>query len=452
MFRHHFHESLSRDIARLFAKRDVGDLKIDLWNSFVDSGLLEINEHDCSAIPRILPLSYLPTIRRTCFHITEFLMKLLSLDAAAVKSIVPKTPINEYLINELGVLKYKQKRITGTLRYDMAIEGPVDPSNPPKLLEINEIGFDGVGRSSYIQETILRLFPELKKRVVCLDTALSEVKNMRRLGKRFVRFQYDSYTWEEEVIRMKAAGIGLDMRFVSPRVMRTTVDEDCTLLKRADVRLKGKRIYIGDDRVAPDAFQVAYSFELNDYKEAPDLFRMLIRSDTFQYSPFLTGIVAPKTILVVLSNKGLRREILGRKGAAALGDAILPARLLGDEPESVKRESSRCVLKRGDGMGGEHVFIGRRMLPRIRRIPARERNEWVVQKRVDLNTIDADGFLSRRRRVVADLSAYIQYDWNGSRFTNFSVGGFITRATNRGLKVNVSGGGIQVPVMFDRSR
>ena len=452
MFRRHYHESLTSGLARLFARRDVKDLKIDLWNSFVDSGLLEINEHDCSAIPRILPLSYLPTIRRTCFHITEFLMKLLSLDAAAIKSIIPRTPINEYLINELGVLKYKRKRITGTLRYDMAIEGPVKPSNPPKLLEVNEIGFDGVGRSSYIQETILKLFPELKKKVLCMDTALSEVSNMRRLGKRFVRFHYDSYTWEEEVIRMKAARVGLDMKFVSPRVMRTTVDEDCTLLKRADVRLKGNRIYIGDDRVAPDAFQVAYSFELGDYKEAPDFFRMLIRSDTFQYSPFLTGIVAPKTILVVLSDKGFRKELLGKGGARALEDAILSAKLLGDDIENVKRDSGKFVLKRGDGMGGEHVFIGRRMLPRIRRIPKCERNEWVLQKRLDLNTIDADGFLSKRRRVVADLSAYVQYDWNGSRFTNFNVGGFITRATNRGLKVNVSGGGIQVPVMFDRSR
>lgn len=452
MFRHHYHESLPPDLARLFAKRDVRDLKIDLWNSFVDSGLLEINEHDCSAIPRVLPLSYLSTIRHTCFHITEFLMKLLSLDPAAVKSIVPRTPINEYLINELGVLKNKRKRITGTLRYDMAIEGPVGPSNPPKLLEINEIGFDGVGRSSYIQETLLRLFPELKKRVVCLDTALSEVSNMRRLGKRFVRFQYDSYTWEEEVIRMKAARVGLDMRFVSPRVMRTAVDPDCTLLKRAGVKLKGNKVYIDGDRIAPDAFQVAYSFELNDYKEAPGFFRMLIRSATHQYSPFLTGIVAPKTILVVLADDDFRKGILGRKGADAIRDAVLPAKLLDGDIEDVKRKSGRLVLKRGDGMGGEHVFIGRRMISRIRRIPARERSEWVVQERVDLNTIDANGFLSRKRRVVADLSAYVQYDWNGNSFTNFNVGGFITRATNRGLKVNVSGGGIQVPVMFDRSR
>jgi len=379
-------------------------------------------------------------------------MKILSMPNAEIRRLLPATPINEYLIEELGVLRHKPKRIAGTVRYDMAIVGPPRPGNPPKLFEVNEIGFDGVGRSSYIQETILRLFPDLTKRVYCLDTALSEVSNMRRLGKRLVRFQHDSYNWEEEVLMMKAKRIGLDMKLIAPAAFRTTVEKDCPLLKKTAVKLKKGKIYIGDDPVPPDAFQMSYSFELSDYKEAPDLFRLLIRSETPQYSPFLTGLVAPKTILAVLADEGLRREFIGRKNKDVLKNAILPAGLLRDQIKRAKNESSGQVLKRGDGMGGEHVYIGRRMKPKLRSIPAERRGEWVVQKRVDLNTIDADGFLSRRRRVVADLGAYVQYDWNGSRFTNFTVGGFITRATNRGLKVNVSGGGIQVPVMFDRSR
>ena len=67
-----------------------------------------------------------------------------------------------------------------------------------------------------------------------------------------------------------------------------------------------------------------------------------------------------------------------------------------------------------------------------------------------MNTIDVNGILSRPRRVIADLGVFVQYDWTHNRFLNFEVGGFITRATNRSYKVNVSGGGIQVPVMFSR--
>lgn len=452
MFRHHHHESLPGTLARLFARRDVRDLKVDLWNAFVDSGLIEITEHDCSAIPRILPLSYLKTIRRTCFDLTTILMKILSLPSREIKNILPATPINDYLMDELGVLKNKPKRLTGTLRYDMAIEGPPNPNNPPKLLEINEIGFDGVGRSSFIQETILKLFPQLKNKVYCLDTALNEVRNMRRLGRHFIRFQDEHYNWEEEVILMKAQRIGLDMKLISPAVLHAKIDPECTLLKKAKVRLKNKKIFIGNNPIPPNAFQVSYSFELKDYMDAPDLFRMVIRSETPQYSPFITGLIAPKTILVVLSDENLMRKLIGQKRSISLKAAIAPAKLLSDDVGMVKKQSHQLVMKRGDGMGGEHVYIGRKMLPRLNRIPARNRNRWVIQKRLDLNTMDADGFLSRKRRVIADLGAYVQYDWNGKRFTNFTVGGFITRATNKGLKVNVSGGGIQVPVMFDRAR
>ena len=102
--------------------------------------------------------------------------------------------------------------------------------------------------------------------------------------------------------------------------------------------------------------------------------------------------------------------------------------------------------------GGEMVHVGKEILPQLGRIPARQRRDWIVQRRVRPNVIEVDGILSRRRRVMADLGVFVHYDWDGERFLNFRVGGMITRATNRSRKVNVSGGGIQVPVMFDRAK
>ncbi len=450
--RRHHHEKLPPDLARLFKWRDVRDLKVELWNSFVDSGLMGITDHDCSAIPRFLPASYIRTIRTTCRDLTEVLMKLLSLSAGELREILPRTPITDYLIDELGVLRHRPRRITGSLRFDMAVVGPPSPDNPPRLMEVNDIGFDGTGRSSYIQETILRLFPKLRERVVCFDTAASEVRNILRLGRRFVRFQYETYNWEEEVILMKAKRAGLEMNLASPDAFKVKLDPDCPLLARERVRLRDGRIYVGDDPRPPDAFQLAYSFELADYEEAPGLFRDLIRSRTHHYSPFITGLIAPKTILTVLSDERLVRRFIGARRAERLAPTIVPASPIAGREAEVRRRSSRLVMKYADGMGGEHVFVGRKIPARLRRIPVSEREYWVVQDRIDLNTIDVDGFLSRPRRVVADLGAYIHYDWSGSRFLHFNVGGFITRATNRGFKVNVSGGGIQVPVMFDRAR
>jgi hypothetical protein len=449
--RHH-HEKLTPALARLFNKRDVAELKIDLWNAFVDSGLIGINDHDCSVIPRFLPASYLPTIRRTCRNITEALMKILSLPSAEIMGMMPPTPISDYLIDELGVLKHRPRRLTGSLRFDMAIVGKPSASNPPKLMEVNDIGFDGTGRSSYIQETILRLFPELKPKVICFDTALAEVRNMRRLGKRFARFQYEMYNWEEEVILMKAKKIGLDMILASPDEFKVRLDKDCSLLKKERVRLKDGYLRVGSDSRLPDAFQLAYSFELKDFKEAPKLFRTLIKSKTHHYSPFITGLIAPKTILTVLGDEQLRRRLIGKRRSDELAEAIIPAMTLEGNEEKVRRSCSRLVIKHADGMGGEHVYVGRKIPAKIRRIRKAEHKYWVAQDRIDLNTMDVDGFSSRRRRVVADLGVYIHYDWNGKRFTNYGISGFITRATNRSFKVNVSGGGIQVPVMFDRSR
>jgi hypothetical protein len=450
MFSHNFHEFLPSRFRRFF--QHASELKVDLWNAFVDSGLTGICDDDCSVIPRILPLSSLPAIKRTVRDLMLFLMRLLSLPPRELETILPPTPITDYLIRELSLLKHPPRRLTGSVRFDMAIVGKPSRSNPPKLFEVNEIGFDGTGRSSFIQETLLRLIPALREKVVCFDTAASEVRNMRRLGADLVRFQYADYNWEEEVILRKARENGLGMRLVSPTAFGVDTDDDCPLLTRERVALKDGRLRLGKDKRPPDAFQVSYSFELADFKEAPAFFADLIRSQTPHYSPFYTSLIAPKTILAVLSDRALVRRLVGAAAARRLAATILPAHLLDGRMREAKRQAPALVCKYADGMGGEKDFIGNEMRPMLRRIPRRERNHWVIQERVHMNTMRVDGILSRSRRVIADLGVYVHYDWNGRAFTNLAVGGFITRATNRSLKVNVSGGGIQVPVLFDRTR
>lgn len=449
MFSRHDHESPPAPIARLF--RRSRELKIDLWNAFVDSDLIGICDDDCSVIPRILPASYLPAIRGACRDLMLFLMRLLSLPSRELQAILPPTPVTDYLIRELGLLKHRPRRLTGSLRFDMAIVGRPCAENPPKLLEVNEIGFDGTGRSSFIQETLLRLVPGLRERVFCLDTAASEAKTMRRLGTRLVRFQYDSYTWEDEVILRKAKEQGVGVYLVSPAIFGAQIDEECTFLKRERIFFRGGRLFVGSDPRPPDACQFAYSFELKDYEEAPRFFRDLIRSRTPQFSPFVTSLIATKAILVELSDRELVPRLVGPAAAGRLARSILPAHLLAGHEEEVARGAERLVIKHADGMGGERDHIGGRMRRVLKRIPRRERGHWVVQERVPLNTILAHGILSRPRRVIADLGVFVHYDWDGSAFTRLAVGGSISRATNRSLKVNVSGGGIQVPVMFDRS-
>jgi hypothetical protein len=108
-------------------------------------------------------------------------------------------------------------------------------------------------------------------------------------------------------------------------------------------------------------------------------------------------------------------------------------------------------LKHVDGLGGEQVYMDQDLLKQLKSINHRERGHYVMQERTKLNILTVNGMLSRPRRVIADLGVFVQYDWANGKFQNFGVGGFITRATNRSFKVNVSGGGLQVPVMFTRT-
>lgn len=448
-FKEHFHETPLPALKKIENRYDSEAHETAVWNAFVDSDLTGINDDDCALFPRVLPASYLPSIRRTAHDITLFALRLLSLPQNEIKAIIPHGPIRDFLIEELEVLRFHPRRLTGSFRFDMAIVGEPERGNPPKLLEINEMGFDGLARSSFIQQTYFDLMPELKKHAFALDTAKAEIENMMRLGHTLARFQYDCYNWDEEVLLRRGTKLGADIKLVSPAQYGYKIDSDYPLLLQKPVSVKRGRIQIGDD-IKPDAVQMSIAFKLADYKKAPSLYRDLVRAKTPQYAPFITGLVASKMILVLLSDAHLRKKLLG--SAKKIELAILPATPLDGYVDEARANWNERVLKHVDGLGGEQVYMGDDLLKRLQRIRRHERAHYIVQERTRLNVLTVRGILSKPRQVISDLGVFVQYDWAKGEFKNFGVGGIITRATNRSFKVNVSGGGIQVPVMFARGK
>ena len=426
---------------------DTAEHKINVWNAFVDSELEGVNDDDFSVLPRILPASYLPVIKRTARDITTFVLRLISLPEAEIRAIVPHGPVRDFLIEELEVLRYRPRRLTGSFRFDMAVVGPPDANHPPQLLEINEIGFDGLARSSFFQKTLLNLMPDLKGRVIAMDTAAAEVRNMMRLGPTIARIQPDCYNWDEEVLCQTAERMGAKIHLVSPSQLGCRIDPEFARLKKLPFSFPQGRIKIGND-IRPDGVNLSFAFEIKDYKRGAGLYKQMVRSKTPQYGPFVSGLVASKTILALLADKTLQRKLLG--SAKKLDYAILPAFVLEGHKEKVKRESRDWVLKHTDGFGGEQVFFDDDLVRMLSKIPSRREHEWVVQKKTKLNLIDVNGLLSRRKRVIADLGVFVHYDWAGGQFRHFEVGGLMARATNKSYKVNVSGGGLQVAVMLER--
>jgi hypothetical protein len=445
------HEKPSRDIANKLSAYNNTDQKTKIWNAFIDSELSGVTDDDFSILPRILPESYWPTLKRSAYLVTKFALRLLSLPEKEIRAILPKGPICDHLLNELEVLRYRDGRITGSMRFDMALVGPLDPQHPPQLLEINELGFDGLARSSFFQKTMLQQMPNLKGRLRMLDAAAAEVRNMQRLGNKIARIQYDSYNWDEEYLLRTAQQLGAEIRLICPAQFGLEVDkQDFPQLEKKIMRVVNNRIVVGKDW-RPDAVNMSFAYSLDDYLEGHALYRRMMRAKTPQYGSFLSGLVAGKTILVLMDDPSLRKKLLG--SSKAMNGIILPAHLLSDPiaPKLLEHPHD-WVIKHTDGCGGEQVFMNRELERRVRRIPKSQRHEWVLQKKTELNLIDVNGLLSRPKRGISDLGVFVQYDWAKDRFLHFELGGLMVRATNRSLKVNVSGGGIQVPVLIDRSK
>lgn len=450
-FDHHFYEEAPKYLQNFKrSKFNVETHKIQVWNEFANSGLSDILEQDCSIYPRILPGSYLPVIKKSAFEITEMVMKLMTLKESEIKSIFPNGPIRDFLVNELEVIKYRPKRLVGSMRFDMAIVGRPSSNNPPKLLEINEIGFDGLARMPFIHQTLFKLMPELQKKYFVLDTSKAEINNMRRLAKSgLARIQTDCYNWDEECLLRRARVDNYDLRLVTPKQYGfKNFEKDYPYLNHWNINIdsKGKLEMGGGWR--PEAFMMSFALTLEDYKKSIDLYRTLIRRMTPHYGPFVTGLFASKSILMILGDKSLRRKLLGSE--KKLENTILGASMLYDMAPMALDNPEKFVIKHVDGFGGEQVFMDNELVKTIKKTPKNKFNEWVLQERIDLNTLMIDGILSNSRKAICDLGVFVQYDWENSRFNHFEVGGFLSRATDKSLKVNISSGGAQVGVMFDK--
>jgi hypothetical protein len=447
----YYHEKPSGSVAKTLTSYNRAQHKINVWNTFFDSDLSDVTDDDFSIVPRVLPLSYLKTIRRSSLLVTEFCLKLLSLPERELRAIIPSGPVADHLLNELQVLKYRTGRIIGSFRFDMAIVGEPDDDHPPFLLEINEIGFDGLARSSYFQKVLLELMPELRGRLRSLDTAAAEVKNMRRLGNRIARLQYDSYNWDEEYLLKTAQRLKTDIRLICPTQFGLEEDtESFPMLQHKAMRFSKGRAWVGDWK--PDAINMSFAYGLDDYQKGHALYSKMMRAKTPQYGPFLTGLVAAKTILVLLSDAVLRRKLMGSAKARELGEMILPAQLLSSSEAAMALHTpGDWVIKHTDGFGGKQVFMDRELEKCVRNVKPRNRHEWVLQRKTKLNLIDVNGILSKPKQAIADLGVFVEYDWSRGKFSHFEVGGLMSRATNKSLKVNVSSGGLQAAVLLDRS-
>jgi hypothetical protein len=299
----------------------------------------------------------------------------------------------------------------------------------------------------FIQNTIFSLLPKLKKDCFAFDTSTAEINNMRRLGKSLARFQTDCYNWDEECLLRKVKEKKYDLRLVTPSQFDLDVDLiEYPFLTHEKISIKNKKLHIGN--WTPEAYMVSFALTIEDYIRDQSFYGKLVKDQIPHYGPFLTGLIATKSILVLLDDKVLRKKLLNRK--SNLDEAILGAHLLPQDRSEIYLAPEKKVLKHVDGFGGEQVYMDGDLLKQLKKISPKKAHEWVIQNRVKLNTIEIDGILSTPKIAICDLGVFVQYDWSNGKFNHFEVGGFLTRATTKSYKVNISGGGAQVPVLFSK--
>jgi hypothetical protein len=247
---------------------------------------------------------------------------------------------------------------------------------------------------------------------------------------------------------MTSDKLGSQLHLISPTQYKTRVSKkDFPLLEKCEFTFPKGRLCV-DKKFYPDAMNMSFAYTLSDLKRDKELYAQMVASKTPQYGPLITGLVASKNILILLSDEKLRKRFLG--SAEKLKKSILPAFSLKGNLAQVKKHPEKYVLKHSDGFGGAQVFMNEQMLKEIKKIPEKKHHEWVIQEKTRLNTLSVNGILSRRKRAISDLGVFVQYDWEDGKFKHFEVGGLMCRASNRSLKVNVSSGGLQVAVMLER--
>ena len=445
-FKNHHLESDTPEIKKMRSQKSrVKQIKQDIEKEFRDSRLPEILDADCAIFPRVFPADYFKTIYKTAFDISTAIMKLISLPEKEVKAIFPRGPNRDYLINEFKILKYRQNRVCGSLRFDMAIVGDPHLDNPPKLLEINEIGFDGLARFPFIHEVLFKVMPELKNKYKVYDTTRAEIKNMQRFGRSLVRLQPESYNWDEILLHRQAEKMGFDLRLISPTQYGYDINrKKYPLMGVEKLVVKNGKIKLGN--WMPETLMMSFALNEEDFVENHEMYQKIIHQQVRQYGPLITSLFASKAILSILADPLIRRMTLGSE--EHLKNAILPARMMPEYRDRALVQPEQFVIKHVDGFGGQQVFMDEQLLRTIKKTPPKNAHEWVLQERIKMNTLKLDSFQGHPRTTIADLGVFCMYDWRGDHFKHFEVGGFIARATNTSWKVNVSSGGAQVGVMF----
>ncbi|GEM_PF-4194620 len=453
-FDHHHRETPSPELEAIYAglpydqrKKALADLLVRMDITYAPDQLIPV-----SFLPRVLPLSYFRTIEASCRALTQLLFSALY-DAEFRNGPLRKPGLNTAL-EACGVFDRLPARIVGGARYDFAVEGPLLPDNPPRILEVNDLDYAGGGWIPACHRALFEVVPELGAIATNLEQPRVVGKNMSRIGQRILQVTADGpdsatdYTILRKDVR--------DMTGVEITGIEDLVFADEARDGRIHFTPRG--VIRGQEHFDAIYFRTMGTVEEMD--EYADVVKRMVASGVPMYDGFAQ---------LLMENKGLWSHLhddcgrlVDRETAALLRKVLVPTQYMTKSLlEEVRHAPERYVLKRADGHMGRTVYVGEEALAVLGHVT--DPREWCVQQRIELNTMRTDPTTSGPIDSIIDLGVYVVFEWDqqagpagqsragADRLVHFEVAGLLTRSSPDNPKVNVALGGCVVPVFVSKT-
>jgi hypothetical protein len=423
---------------------DFAHLRKAVFSAIVDQGFLGSKLEEISLVPRVLPQSFMDTIEDACQKLTKTLLIIASLEKSFLLEYLFPDSRWEKLIKSYGVLDQVPSRMIGELRYDFAICGPPSLENPPLLMEVNAGALGGVVYAGFIP-ALLKRFVKGLDHLTYYDLGQNFVNLGKRVGRHIANFAVGEYSWGEDLLANACAGqigfylvtpVPISDLESWPKLMK--VDWHFTPEQRLSICLNGHWQEI-------DGFRWGRILEHRDIDRFGSLLKQVEDGATTFLSPLRMDYVCHKGILPLLWREDFLVRKLGIPDPDSIRKYVIPSWSLTEIGFPGPREWEKLVLKQNFGCSGKKVFVGQAMEEMADRIEHPE--EWIIQKRLELNQMYTRPMYSQDRPMRIDLGVFVHYDFVDGRLEYCRVVGLIARGSQRN-RVNLNLGGAAIPIFI----
>ncbi|MFA5856147.1 MAG: hypothetical protein WC867_02220 [Candidatus Pacearchaeota archaeon] len=398
----------------------IEDLNIDfqsnleVFKRLLISGRVYTQEdpQDISIIPRVIKREEHRSIENMCSELTLTNFSVLS-DYINNPESVPYSPLNDFIKS----LPKTQKILSGMARYDF-----LKQEKDYKLVESNFVNAGALTESTGSAETLLYLFPELRKNFLSLAPVRSakrrleerEIKNVLLL----TRDNYDDCPSE------------VTDRHLIKNTLFPIKGVIVPQLEYENISINGKVSFNGED------FDAIYPKHLSGSNGMEDellnyhgFVSKLLKSNSLVFDNWLT---------ILLEEKDLR--FLSRKNSRIM--KYLPE--IKDITDSNNLDLSEWVLKLKDTHCGRGVVLS------PSNVDISENG--ILQQRIFTNKHPVLSLGGKNGDATFDTGVYVSYtyDLEKRKLITSEVAGYLTRFSIESDIVNMTQGGGVIPTLIER--